>query len=178
MDVDVSMQQTQVISSGILRRLASIFAHLNRSIDASGRATCVACSHRGVNAGGDVNYFTHSRREAWQLCLLALKRLGRNLMQSPEIGSFAHNVYDVVNAALWALAAATALWFLLSIPTMMQARRAADRLTILELADESRTYCEKWGMKAGTAEHATCVQDLQEIRDKHKTRILADIEVL
>jgi len=98
-------------------------------------------------------------------------------VQSRE-SSIGRYAYEMVNTALWAFGAATALWFLFNIPTMIQTQRSADRLLILELADESRMYCEKWGMRTGTVEHAHCVWDVEEIREKHKRRILADLEDL
>jgi hypothetical protein len=59
-------------------------------------------------------------------------------------------------------------------PAMMQAQGAADRELFLELAGQSRMYCEKWGMKAGTVQHANCLEDIQVIRDQQKNRDLAD----
>jgi len=38
-----------------------------------------------------------------------------------------------------------------------------------------RHYCEKWGMKAATHEHALCTLDLQKIRDKVEQRIADDM---
>jgi hypothetical protein len=98
-------------------------------------------------------------------------------VQSRAMRVLIRSVYDVVNTALWALVAAMALLFLFNIPTMMQAQRARESLLILELAEESRTYCEKWGLTYGTVQHRDCIQDLQEVREKAKSRLLAEMQV-
>jgi hypothetical protein len=43
---------------GVSMSASKYFRHLIRSVDASGPATGLPYSHRGVNAGGDVNYLT------------------------------------------------------------------------------------------------------------------------
>jgi len=42
--------------------------------------------------------------------------------------------------------------------------RRAESMRALKIAAENRSYCEKWGMKQGTHEHALCTIDLQELR--------------
>jgi hypothetical protein len=43
----------------------------------------------------------------------------------------------------------------------------------LKIAAENRSYCEKWGMKSGTHEHALCTIDLRQLR-KSVERDLSD----
>jgi len=43
----------------------------------------------------------------------------------------------------------------------------------IQIADESRAYCQKWGFPAGTEQHRGCVVDLGDIR-RHEARRAQD----
>jgi hypothetical protein len=90
---------------------------------------------------------------------------------SVEAWNIIHRVYDAVNVLLWALALALAGSVLLSIPRMLEARTIAQYYQNVEIADENRLYCNKWGLAAGTSRYAECEHDLQEIRTNEARRI-------
>jgi signal transduction histidine kinase len=81
-------------------------------------------------------------------------------------------VYDWVESALWAGLVAFVIYFLVNVvPNLPEMTRHAVSMRALKIAAENRSYCEKWGMKQGTHEHARCTVDLQELR----TRIARDL---
>ncbi len=45
-----------------------------------------------------------------------------------------------------------------------------------EIAAESRALCEKWGMPAGSAQHAECLADIKSVRDHQSQRVMQDID--
>ncbi len=98
----------------------------------------------------------------------------------PQSGteSTAQRVFDVVQAGLWALGAALALWFAINAPALSRARATADMRRALEIAHDDWTYCEKWGMAPGTAQHSTCLQDLAELRNRERQRPLEESDEL
>jgi hypothetical protein len=53
-------------------------------------------------------------------------------------------------------------------------RGAAAQALAAELAAEGKAFCEKYGMRAGTQAHTTCVADVQAIRDSQAERINCD----
>jgi hypothetical protein len=53
-------------------------------------------------------------------------------------------------------------------------RAESERLMKLEVAAESKTFCEKYGMPSDAQTHKDCVADLQAIRDKHSERTNRD----
>lgn len=53
-------------------------------------------------------------------------------------------------------------------------RAAAAQALATELAAESKAFCEKYGMQAGTQAHASCVADVQAVRDSQAERISRD----
>lgn len=76
-----------------------------------------------------------------------------------------HRIYDEVHAALWALLVAGALFFLAVVaPRIPEYRAQAERQRIAEIAAENRSFCEKWGMPAGTQRHMQCTLDLGALR--------------
>jgi hypothetical protein len=82
-------------------------------------------------------------------------------------------VRDTVHMALWALLVAGAV-FLLLIPQMRDARAIADAKRALEISQENKRYCEKWGMPSGTHEHIICTMDLDAIRAEVERRIVEE----
>jgi hypothetical protein len=73
--------------------------------------------------------------------------------------------YDWVESALWAGLVAFVIYFLINVvPNLPEMTRRAESMRALKIAAEKRSYCERWGMKQGTREHALCTIDLQELR--------------
>jgi hypothetical protein len=85
-----------------------------------------------------------------------------------------HEICDTVHMALWALLVAGTVFLLLHIPQMRDALAIAEAQRVLEISQENKLYCEKWGMRAGTHEHITCTMDLDAIRAKVEQRIADD----
>ena len=83
-------------------------------------------------------------------------------------------VYDTVHMALWALLVAGVVFLLLNIPRMQETRAIAEAQRVLEISQENKLYCEKWGMRSGTHEHIICTMDLDAIRAKVEQRIADD----
>ena len=83
-------------------------------------------------------------------------------------------IYHTVHMALWALLVAGTAFLLLHIPQMRDARAKAEAQRALEISQENKLYCEKWGMRAGTHEHLTCTMDLDAIQAKVEQRIVED----
>jgi hypothetical protein len=53
-------------------------------------------------------------------------------------------------------------------------RAAAAQALAAELAAESKAFCEKYGMRAGTQPHTSCVADVQAIRHSQTERMNRD----
>ena len=62
--------------------------------------------------------------------------------------------------------------------TAAGARVALEQQRNIEMASESRTLCEKWGMPAGTKRHEACVGDIEMVRDHHEKRVMEDFRFL
>ena len=84
-------------------------------------------------------------------------------------------VYLTIERALYVLGAALSLLLLLSAPSYDATREQAEANTAREIAAEGLEYCTKWGMPAGTAEHARCVRDLADIRGRAELRLRAAV---
>ena len=83
-------------------------------------------------------------------------------------------IYDTIHMALWALLVAATVFLLLHIPQMRDARAIAETQRALEISQENRLYCEKWGMRTGTLDNMICTMDLDAIRAKVEQRIADD----
>jgi hypothetical protein len=84
-------------------------------------------------------------------------------------------VYDNIHAALWAALCVFVLYFIVVVvPGMPAARARFEHHRLQEISAESRSFCEKWGMPAGTPRHETCVHDLYTIRANVEKRIADD----
>ena len=83
-------------------------------------------------------------------------------------------VYDTVHMGVWALLVAGTVFLLLQIPRMREARAIAEAQRLQQIAEENRSYCEKWGMPAGSHEHVICTMDLSHIRKEVEQRIADD----
>jgi hypothetical protein len=84
-------------------------------------------------------------------------------------------IYLTIERALYVLGAALILLLLLNAPSYNAAREQAEANTAREIATEGLEYCTKWGMPAGTAEHASCVRDLADIRGRAELRLRASV---
>ncbi len=90
--------------------------------------------------------------------------------------STAQRVYNFINAGMWALGAAWIVWLVINTQALSDARADAELRRAQESARENQAFCERWGMRAGTAQHATCLHDLADLRDRVKTQALDDLE--
>jgi hypothetical protein len=76
-------------------------------------------------------------------------------------------VYDWIESALWAILAAWVICFLIFVaPNLPAMARRAEAIRELKERAENRAYCEKWGMKEGSQDHALCIMDLRALRKK------------
>ena len=87
-----------------------------------------------------------------------------------DIGEYGP-VYRAIERALWVLGPVLILFLLLTYPSMQAARQQANAQTDIAVAAENSEWCVKWGMPAGSAEHASCVLDLVNIRMRSEQRI-------
>jgi hypothetical protein len=84
-------------------------------------------------------------------------------------------IYLTIERALYVLGPALLSLLLLSAPSYNASREQAEANTAREIAAESLEYCTKWGMPAGTAEYASCVRDLADIRGRAELRLRAAV---
>lgn len=56
-------------------------------------------------------------------------------------------------------------------------RAASEQARRAEIAQESKSICEKWGMPAGTPEYAACLADLNSVRQRAEERLTQDIGI-
>jgi hypothetical protein len=75
---------------------------------------------------------------------------------------------------------ASSRWSPSSGGTPAGARVALEQQRNIEMASESRTLCEKWGMRmaAGTKRHEACVGDIEMVHDHHEKRVMEDFGFL
>ncbi len=104
-------------------------------------------------------------------------------MSKPAIPTTSQNrwpqvVGGVLRMAFWAVCGVLAVTGIIMIQRAPQVRAETERQQAAEIAAEDRMYCEKWGMLAGTREHAACTLDLDEIRARHAKRLLVSGEGL
>ena len=85
-------------------------------------------------------------------------------------------------AGLWKMLAIGVLALLAFIwwntYTAAGARAVLEQQRNIEMALESRTLCERWGMPAGTKRFDTCVADIETIRAHHEKRVMEDFGFL
>jgi hypothetical protein len=83
----------------------------------------------------------------------------------PDVGS---RPFALAFGAFWVAAIlAVVLAFFMGRPPIIAQRTA-------QIAADSKAYCEKWGMPAGTSQHADCIRDLTEIRHQQARRDAED----
>ncbi len=81
-------------------------------------------------------------------------------------------VYDNVNAALWAILAAFAIFFMVIVaPKLPEVAARAESQRILEIAAEHNFYCKKLEIAPGTKAYAQCIRELQAFRADVEKRI-------
>ena len=86
-------------------------------------------------------------------------------MVSSKAMTVVRQVYDRVESALWAALLAFVIYFVVHIlPNLPENARRAESMRALTIAAENRSYCERWGMRSGTHQHALCTIDLQALR--------------
>jgi hypothetical protein len=80
-------------------------------------------------------------------------------------------VYDNVEAALWATLLAFVIYFIVfTLPNMRKISEQNEIAQLQEIAAEKASYCEKFGMKAGTDKYNQCLLDLEEFRTNMSDR--------
>jgi len=85
-------------------------------------------------------------------------------------------IYQTVHSALWALLIAVLLVFVIFyVPQMPERRAAAAAARALDLAEEERAFCEKWGIPATSSRHTACTLDVRSIRTNALQRLEEDI---
>jgi hypothetical protein len=88
-------------------------------------------------------------------------------MNTSRTMTVVRKVYDNVELALWSGLIAFMICFAVFLaPSLPDMARRADAARAVQAAEDNRSYCEKWGMKRGTREHALCAADLYELRRK------------
>jgi hypothetical protein len=98
------------------------------------------------------------------------------LIKSNSTLALVHSIYDHVELALWAILAASFVFFLAFIaPRLPAAAARAEALRILEISQENDSYCAKWQMGLGTKMHDQCISDLQELRAKVDKRLADEL---
>ena len=91
-----------------------------------------------------------------------------------DIRAIAQRAYDTVEIALWAGLLAFVIFFVVFVaPSVPKNQAIQETARLHALGDEQEHYCEKWGKRAGTREHALCVLDLQQYRATIERQLLA-----
>ena len=85
---------------------------------------------------------------------------------------------EVSRMTVWGICGALAVVAITMIQRAPEVRAAAESRQAAEIASENRAYCEKWGMRAGTREHAACTLDLDELRARHGKRLAVETQGL
>jgi hypothetical protein len=99
---------------------------------------------------------------------------------SQQIGSsralaVARAIYDEVNLALWAIAAALIIFVVVFIlPKAPELRARADLLRTQQVGAENEWYCQRWHMGPMSPMHERCMMDLQQLRISIESRIADD----
>jgi len=83
------------------------------------------------------------------------------------MATLARRIYNTIETALWASLAAFVIYFCAVVaPGVPEARARYKALSTLEVADEDRQYCSKWGMISATRTADQCISELEEFRAK------------
>jgi hypothetical protein len=95
--------------------------------------------------------------------------------RNAEIGDNQITAPTKVMLVLACLGVALALWVVEKVGVSRRANLEYQRSN--EIAAESRSFCEKWGISAGTQKHAECITDLEAIREHQAKRTSDDTEL-
>jgi hypothetical protein len=94
---------------------------------------------------------------------------------TPKVLAIARAIYGEINIALWAVAAAVALYVVVFVvPRLPEARAQAELRRSERINAEHEWYCRRWNMGPGAPLHDQCVLDLQEFRTSIENRIADD----
>ncbi len=85
-------------------------------------------------------------------------------------------LYQIAHYFLWAFLAVWVFYAVLLVVNYRQLYAAQLHERMDQLADESDTYCSRWGFKPGTHDYNLCVLDLDQIRENERQRLLADFQ--
>ena len=79
----------------------------------------------------------------------------------------ARRIYETVETALWAGLAAFVIYFCAVVaPGLPTAQARYKAVRALEIINENRQYCEKWGMITATRTPDQCLLELEAFRAK------------
>jgi hypothetical protein len=82
-----------------------------------------------------------------------------------------HLIYEWGHRAAWLIAALSVPFFLyVAIFGEPSARIIAPEQERQEIEGENAAFCEKYGLPAGTPQHADCIADLMAIRARQDER--------
>jgi len=85
-------------------------------------------------------------------------------------------VHHEINLALWAILAASVIYFAAFVaPKLPDIRATAERIRLQQIAAENRMYCTRWGMGPQAAMHDRCLIDLQEFRTRIENRVTENV---
>ncbi|HYS87673.1 MAG TPA: hypothetical protein VEN78_22120 [Bradyrhizobium sp.] len=85
---------------------------------------------------------------------------------------------EMFRLAFWGICGALAVVAIVMIQRAPQVHADTERQQAAETAGENLAYCEKWGLRAGTREHANCTLDLGEIRENQAKRLALGVQSL
>jgi hypothetical protein len=84
-------------------------------------------------------------------------------------------IYDEVNLALWAIAAALSIYVVFVVlPKAPELRARADLVRTQQVSAENEWYCQRWHMGPMSPMHERCIMDLQQLRTSIESRIADD----
>jgi hypothetical protein len=96
-------------------------------------------------------------------------------VNSQRILERARAIYDEVNLALWAIAAALMIYVVVFIlPKAPELRAQAETLRTQQVSTENEWYCQRWHMGPMSPMHERCMMDLQQLRTSIESRIADD----
>ena len=87
-------------------------------------------------------------------------------------------IYDEVNLALWAIAAALVVYVVIVIlPKAPEMRARAELLRTQQIEAENEWYCQRWHMGPMSPMHERCIMDIQQLRTSIENRIAAENDI-
>ena len=87
-------------------------------------------------------------------------------------------IYDEVNLALWAIAAALVVYLVVVVlPKAPEMRTRAELLRMQEISAENEWYCQRWHMGPMSPMHERCIMDLQQLRTSIENRLADENDI-